>query len=84
VEMDRRGVPCAPVNDYQQVLGDPSREHGLMRSLTLPNGVETRTVAFPVAIAGYEFEIYRPQPQLGDHTADVSPSGWSQRRRHDR
>jgi succinate--hydroxymethylglutarate CoA-transferase len=72
VEMDRRGVPCAPINDYQQVLGDPHVESmGLVRPLTLPNGVETRTVAFPIAMTGYAFEIYRPPPQLGAHTADV-------------
>lgn len=72
VEMDRRGVPCAPINDYRQALGDPHVESmGLVRPLTLPNGVETRTVAFPVAMTGYEFEVYRPPPQLGAHTADV-------------
>ena len=37
----------------------------------LPNGVETRTVAFPLAITGYEFEVRRPPPELGAHTEEV-------------
>src|SRR5690606_26892637 len=53
-EMDRRGVPCAPINTYAEILNDHHVESmGLVRPLTLPNGVETRTTAFPVAISGF-------------------------------
>jgi crotonobetainyl-CoA:carnitine CoA-transferase CaiB-like acyl-CoA transferase len=70
--MDRRGVPCAPINDYAQILSDPHvGSMGLVRSLTLPNGAETRTTAFPVAISGHDFEVYRQPPELGAHTAEV-------------
>ena len=65
-EMNRRGVPCAPINDYPQVLDDPQVGHmELVRPLTLPNGAQTRTTAFPVAMSGYRFEIYRKPPRLG-------------------
>lgn len=71
-EMDRRGVPCAPINTYPEILTDPHVTHmGLVRYLTLPNGVETRTTAFPVAMTGFEFEIRRPPPALGEHTDEV-------------
>jgi len=71
-EMDRRGVPCAPINTYAEILNDPHvRSMGLVRPLSLPNGVETSTTAFPVAISGYEFEIRRPPPELGAHTDEV-------------
>ncbi|MDD9982664.1 MAG: CoA transferase [Gammaproteobacteria bacterium] len=71
-EMDARGVPCAPINDYPRVLDDPQVAHlGLVHPLTLPNGVETRTTGFPVAMSGYAFEIHRPPPALGAHTAEV-------------
>jgi succinate--hydroxymethylglutarate CoA-transferase len=71
-EMDRRGVPCAPINSYPEILADPHvRAMGLVRPLDLPNGVKTRTVAFPVGITGYSFEIYRDPPALGAHTQDV-------------
>ena len=71
-EMDARGVPCAPINDYPRVLEDPQIAHlGLVHPLTLPNGVETRTTGFPVAMSGYAFEIHRSPPALGAHTGEV-------------
>ena len=71
-EMDRRGVPSAPINSYPEILADPHVvAMGLVRPLALPNGVETRTVAFPVSITGYEFDIHRPPPVLGADTDDV-------------
>ena len=71
-EMDRRGVPCSPINNYEEILSDPQVEAlGLVRPLTLPNGVETRTTAFPVHMSGYEFAITRPVPGLGEHTVEV-------------
>jgi crotonobetainyl-CoA:carnitine CoA-transferase CaiB-like acyl-CoA transferase len=72
-EMDRRGVPCAPIYTYPEVLGDPHvKAMNLVRPLTLPNGVKTRTVAYPVAISGYEFDVRRPPPALGAHTDEVT------------
>ena len=72
-EMERRGVPCAPINAYPDMLEDEQITHmNLVRPLRLPNGVETRTTAFPIAMTGFEFEIYRPPPQLGAHQKDVA------------
>ena len=71
-DLDRRGVPCAPINDYAQVLSDPQVEAmGLVRPLDLPNGVRTRTTAFPVSLSDYAFEIFLPPPPLGAHTDEV-------------
>lgn len=71
-EMDRRGVPCAPINTYEDTLSDPHVESmELVRPLTLPNGVETRTTAYPVAMTGYRFEVVRTPPELGEHTREV-------------
>jgi len=65
-EMDRRGVPSAPINGYADILSDPQVEAmGLVRELQLPNGVKTRTTAFPIRIGGYDFEIRRAPPELG-------------------
>ena len=70
--MDARGVPCAPINDYPRVFEDPQVAHlGLVHPLALPNGVETRTTGFPVAMSGYAFAIHRSPPALGAHTAEV-------------
>lgn len=71
-ELDRRGVPCAPINTYPEVLADAHVQHRRwVREMTLPNGATTRTIAFPMAISGYEFEVYRRPPALGEHTAEV-------------
>jgi succinate---hydroxymethylglutarate CoA-transferase len=71
-EMDRRGVPCAPINSYPEILEDPQVAHlGLVRDLTLPNGATTKTIAFPLAMSDYRFEIYRQPPELGADNANV-------------
>lgn len=71
-EMDGRGVPCAPINTYEQVLADPHVQGmELVQPLTLPNGVETRTTSFPVHMTRYQFTVHRPPPRLGEHTEEV-------------
>lgn len=71
-EFDRRGVPCAPINTYPEILNDPHVQFNrLVRDMTLPNGKQTKTIAFPMKISGYEFEVYRRPPQLGEHNEEV-------------
>lgn len=71
-EMDRRGIPCAPINSYPEILADPQvAALGLVLPLILPNGVRTQTTAYPVALSDYEFEISHPPPELGAHTEEV-------------
>ena len=71
-EMDSRGVPCSPINSYPEVLeGEQITHMNLVRPLILPNGAETRTTAFPIAMTDYEFDIFRAPPELGEHTKEV-------------
>ena len=71
-ELDSRGVPCAPINNYADVLSDPQVEHlGHISPLELPNGVATRTVTFPVRISGRAPGLYSGPPELGQHTEAV-------------
>lgn len=71
-EMDARGVPCAPINTYPEILQDPQvAAMALVRPLTLPNGKSTQTTAFPLDISQFEFEISRPPPRLGADTDAV-------------
>ena len=71
-ELDRRGVPCAPINTYPEILNDPHVQFNqLVRDMTLPNGKQTKTVAFPMKISGYEFSVYRHPPELGEHNDEV-------------
>ena len=71
-EMDRRGVPCAPINDYGEILEDPQTAAlDLVKDLVMVNGVATKTVAFPAKISDWQFEITNPPPALGAHTDEV-------------
>lgn len=72
-ELDRHGIPCSPILRYSETL---SSEHvqsmGVVHDLELPNGAIMKTVVFPVQIGGHRSMIYRPPPQLGEHTQEVS------------
>ena len=69
---NERGVPCAPINGYSQVIDDPQVRHmQWVESITLPNGVATRTVVSPQRLDGRRLGVYRPPPALGEHTAEV-------------
>jgi crotonobetainyl-CoA:carnitine CoA-transferase CaiB-like acyl-CoA transferase len=66
------GVPAAPINGYAESLADPQSVHlGLVQPMTLPNGVETRTVGCPVRIDGQVVPIDTRPPALGEYTDDL-------------
>lgn len=71
-EFDRRGVPCAPINNFAEILNDKAvLESGLLHELTLPNNTKTTTVGFPVKLSGYEFQVYRKPPLKGEHNEQL-------------
>ncbi|BBI31135.1 CaiB/BaiF CoA transferase family protein [Cohnella abietis] len=71
-ELDRRGVPCAPINNYEDILHDPLvSESGLLHELALPNQTSTTTVGFPVKLSGFQFDIYRSPPLKGEHSEEI-------------
>ncbi len=66
-----RGVPCGSINTFKESLADPQTQHmNLVREMTLPNGVTTKTVPFPVAISGFD-PIVAGVPKLGEHNDQV-------------
>ena len=69
---NERGVPCAPINNYSQVLADPQVTHmRWVTNITLPNGVNTKTIISPQRITGANLGLYRHPPALGEHSAEV-------------
>ena len=67
-----RGVPCAPINSYSQVLEDPQVDHmAWVQPLTLPNGATTRTFGPPVRFGGESSAIRSAPPALGEHNDEV-------------
>ncbi len=70
--LNARGVPCAPLNTYSQVLADPQVAHmGWVQPMELPNGVATRTVLSPMRLDGKNLPVRQRPPALGEHTAEV-------------
>jgi crotonobetainyl-CoA:carnitine CoA-transferase CaiB-like acyl-CoA transferase len=80
-ELDACGVPCAPVLDYAEALSDPHvLASGVIRDMPLPNGGSMQTIANPLTMSGYEFEVYRRPPLSGEHNDEVRLD-WLQPRR---
>lgn len=79
-DFDAKGVPCAPINDFAEILADPHvREMGWVQPLTMPNGATAQTVGFPIALSDFDFEITRQPPLLGEHNEEVFDE-WTQQR----
>jgi crotonobetainyl-CoA:carnitine CoA-transferase CaiB-like acyl-CoA transferase len=71
-EFDRRGVPCAPINTFEDILNDKAlAESGLLHELDLPNHTSTTTVGYPVKLSGFDFQIYRKPPLKGEHNEEL-------------
>lgn len=66
------GVPCAPINNYSDVLADPQVEHmEWVRDLDLPNGVRTRSFVSPIRFDNRTAGIRLRPPALGEHNDEV-------------
>jgi crotonobetainyl-CoA:carnitine CoA-transferase CaiB-like acyl-CoA transferase len=71
-EFDARGIPCAPINDFREILEDDHvRQAGWITRTEMPNGADVSTVGFPVGLTGFNYSIRRRPPALGEHDEDV-------------
>lgn len=70
--LDAKGIPCAPVLNYHEILSNEQVEHlGLVQSIKMPNGATTKTVGFPVKISDFDYKIEKAPPGLGEHNEEV-------------
>ena len=70
--LDAKGIPCAPVLDYREILSNEQVEHlGLVHSIKASNGATTKTVGFPVKISDFDYQITKAPPGLGEHNEEV-------------
>ena len=71
-EMDKRKVPCAPINNFETILNDKHIKHmDIVKPITLPNGSKTYSVTFPVSIKGVETKDLKIPPKLGEHNEEI-------------
>ena len=70
--MEKAGIPCGPVLNYDEVLTDP---HILARDMYVPTehakAGTFKTLGVPVKLSETPGSIRRAAPTLGQHTAEV-------------
>ncbi len=71
-ELNRRGIPCGPINNLDQVFADPQVRHRGMRiELEHPTAGRVAGVASPIRLSGTPVQYHRAPPVLGQHTDAV-------------
>ncbi|MEM7563229.1 MAG: CaiB/BaiF CoA-transferase family protein [Pseudomonadota bacterium] len=67
--LNRRGIPCGPINNLEQVFDDPQVKHReIKRNLSHPTAGEVTTVANPIRLSGTPVTYEKAPPLLGQHT----------------
>jgi crotonobetainyl-CoA:carnitine CoA-transferase CaiB-like acyl-CoA transferase len=63
------GVPCAPINDLQQVVDQPQTAAiGILQEIP---EVELKVVGLPVSFDGQRPPVVHRAPEIGEHTAAI-------------
>ncbi len=66
------GVPCGPINNYQQVFELPQVKHrGLRVDVPTASGGAVPLIASPLRLTGTPVEYVQAPPTLGEHTDAV-------------
>ncbi|WP_295548467.1 CaiB/BaiF CoA-transferase family protein [uncultured Pseudacidovorax sp.] len=69
--LEAAGIPCAPIQDFAQVLADPQTEAlGILQ--TVPQE-ELRIVGLPISFDGERPALRHRAPAIGEHTHDYCP-----------
>jgi crotonobetainyl-CoA:carnitine CoA-transferase CaiB-like acyl-CoA transferase len=69
---DANGIPCGPINNYEQVFSDPQvRARSLVVETEHPRLGRIRTLGAPVKMSLTPAITNRPAPLLGQHTLEV-------------
>jgi crotonobetainyl-CoA:carnitine CoA-transferase CaiB-like acyl-CoA transferase len=69
--LNKEGVPCGPIYNLAQTFTDPQVKHQeMVLELEQPSGT-VKTLGFPVKMSDTPARIYRPAPQLGQHTEEI-------------
>jgi crotonobetainyl-CoA:carnitine CoA-transferase CaiB-like acyl-CoA transferase len=69
---DANGIPCGPINNYEQVFSDPQvRARSLVVETEHPRLGRIRTLGAPVKMSLTPAITNRPAPLLGQHTLEI-------------
>ena len=74
-ELEKAGVPCGPVNDFEQVFSDPHvRSRGMEIKVDHPFEHALSLIRNPLTFSGTPVTDYRAPPLLGADTREVLAS----------
>lgn len=76
-DLERSGVPCAPVNNLEQVFEDPQvRERGLKIAMEHPDSHDGKVemIGSPIRMSRTPVSYRHKPPGLGEHTEEVLQS----------
>jgi CoA:oxalate CoA-transferase len=69
--LNQEGIPCGPIYNLAQTFADPQIKHQeMVLDLEQPSGT-VKTLGFPVKMSDTPARIYRPAPQLSQHTEEI-------------
>ena len=70
--LDEAGIPCGPINTYDQVFADPQvQARHMMVETDHPSLGRIRTLGSPIKMSETPPITGRPAPRLGEHTREV-------------
>jgi glutaryl-CoA transferase len=73
-KLEAQKVPAGPINDLQQVFGDPQVKYRGMQLAIKSDAAKDGTipgVRTPLVLDGWKAASERPAPLLGEHTAEI-------------
>jgi crotonobetainyl-CoA:carnitine CoA-transferase CaiB-like acyl-CoA transferase len=71
-ELEKNGVPCAPINSLDQVFSDPAvLDQKMLVETDHPRGGKLRLAGNPIKMSETPGETFDPPPMLGQHTGEI-------------
>ncbi len=71
-QLNRKGIPCGPINNLDQVFANPQVQHrGMQFELDHPSMGKVASVANPIQFSDTPIEYHQAPPMLGQHTDQV-------------
>jgi crotonobetainyl-CoA:carnitine CoA-transferase CaiB-like acyl-CoA transferase len=71
-ELEKKGVPCGPINNIEQVFDNPQIQHrAMLGELTHPKNGKIPTVNNPINFSRTPIDNKQAPPNIGEHTEDV-------------
>lgn len=81
--LEQAGIPCGPINDYQDVLNHPQVKHRQLQwAIARGDGTECPTVRSPLRMSETPVAYTQAPPRLGEHTGEILRDilGWPETR----